>query len=67
MVVSILSRRVEYSSYKEMFNDKKAVEQAKSIYEKYRNTEEDEIYNDDYDEDYEERLFAPPVEVDAEG
>lgn len=50
-----------------MFNDKSAVNEAKNIYEKYRNTEEDELYNDDVDEDYEERLFAPPVEVDAEG
>lgn len=50
-----------------MYNDKSAVKMAKDIYEKYRNTEEDELYNDDMDEDYEEMLFAPPVEVDLEG
>ena len=50
-----------------MFNDKRAVNQAKNIYEKYRNTEEDGLYNDDVDEDYEEQLFAPPAEVDPEG
>ena len=50
-----------------MYNDKRAINEAKDIYEKYRNTEEDELYNDDVDEDYEEQLFAPPIEVDPEG
>lgn len=49
-----------------MFNDKREVNELKSIYEKYRNIEEDEVYDDDVDEDYEEQ-HVTVLEVDPEG
>lgn len=49
-----------------MFNDKKDVNELKSIYEKFRNIEEDEIYNDDVDEE-EEEIPVAALEVDPEG
>lgn len=59
-------KKIEYTSYKEMFNDKKDINELKSIYEKFRNIEEDEIYNDDVN-DEEEEIPVAALEVDPEG
>lgn len=49
-----------------MLNDKTEIRNAKNVYESYRNVEEDELYDDDFDEE----MDAVPVaalEVDPEG
>lgn len=49
-----------------MLNDKKEIRDAKNVYESYRNVEEDELYDDDFDEEIDEVPVAA-LEVDPEG
>ncbi len=49
-----------------MLSDKKEIQNSRAFYERFRNVEDDELYNDDVDEDYDE-LSVAPLEVASEG